>query len=155
MRALAAAETGVLVAALAHLAYGRIGGRSGHLVAGSVAVGSAAALGRLASGSGARHPALVLTDEALHDHASGASVGELPWSEATSVSMRRLPGSHVLQLQVRDEAALLSRLSPAARLVVRFNRRRLGAPVNVPAAACAIEPATLLEEIESRVRRRR
>ena len=153
LRALRWGSAGVAIAGVGHLAAGRIGGQAGHVVAGAAVVGAGAMLGWLASGAGTARLALVLAADALHDHASGASVGRLPWTEVTDVSVISLPGSQVVQLQVRDEAALVERLPAASRLIVRSNRRWLGAPVNLPVAACAIDASTLVAAIEQRVRR--
>ncbi|QWC85248.1 hypothetical protein KLP28_00135 [Nocardioidaceae bacterium] len=150
-RALAGLLGGVGAAAAGHLLWGRVGGRPGQVAAVLALTGTGAAVGRLSSAARRGEPALVLTSEALHDHASVAGVGELPWDEVTGVGVRRLPGSDIVQLQVADRDAVLRRRPWWSRAVVRWNERAIGAPVNIPVAACAVGPISLHEEITARV----
>ncbi len=114
---------------------------------------AAASLGRLASDAGWRRPALVLDDEGLHDHASGASVGLVPWGEVAGVSVLVLPGSDLVRLRLRHPDRVLEGLPPWTRAVVSVNRRLLGSPVNIPVAGCAVTTDELVEAVRSRMER--
>jgi hypothetical protein len=74
-------------------------------------------------------PGLVVDDTGFDDNSSAVAVGRVLWTDVTSVSERKVFGTSLLVVGVREPEACLARLGRLARLAATANRRRYGSPV--------------------------
>jgi hypothetical protein len=74
-------------------------------------------------------PGLVVDDTGFDDRSSTTAVGCVPWVDVRLVSRRRIAGTHLVVVVVRDPEAYSARLSRFAHVVAAANRRLVGSPV--------------------------
>jgi hypothetical protein len=94
-------------------------------------------------------PGLVVDDTGFDDNSSALAVGRVLWTDVTSVSERKVFGTTLLVVGVRDPEAYLARLGRFARLAATGNRRRYGSPViltSVGLSTSSVGLSTLLRE---------
>jgi hypothetical protein len=74
-------------------------------------------------------PGLVVDDTGFDDNSSAVAVGQVLWADVTTISERRVFGTLLLVVDVRDPEAYLARLGGLARLAATANGRWFGSPV--------------------------
>jgi hypothetical protein len=77
-------------------------------------------------------PALVLDRDGLHDRASALAAGLIRWPEISRAATFTYRGQRMLGIDVHDPAALLARVTPVKRYVMRTNVRLVGPLVSIP-----------------------
>jgi hypothetical protein len=84
-----------------------------------------------------RRPTVVMDRDGVTVRAYLGAPGRLSWADVTGARTYRIGRQRMLALNVADESALVTRMSPLSRFFARANRG-LGYPVvNVPQSAVA------------------
>ncbi|MCY4725583.1 hypothetical protein NYO98_04770 [Nocardioides sp. STR2] len=74
-------------------------------------------------------PGLVVDDMGFDDHSSASAVGRVSWADVLSVSERRISGTSLIIVEVREPGVCVARLGRLARVIAAVNRRTYGSPV--------------------------
>ncbi|RPD47704.1 hypothetical protein DNI29_09670 [Hymenobacter sediminis] len=90
-------------------------------------------------------PRLRITDEGILDRTLG--VGLIPWTDITDAYVRSINQENFVCLQVRDEQAYLSRLSPLKRKLAGANAALGFTPLSINLSGVDLNPEQLLEYI--------
>lgn len=92
-------------------------------------------------------PALTVDAFGIHDNASAAAVGFVPWQEIIDCGRLDFRGQPMLVVMVDDPDAVIARAKPLRRAVLRVNTKMMGTPVNVPGAGLPFSVDELTREI--------
>lgn len=90
-------------------------------------------------------PRLQLTDEGILDRTLG--VGLIPWTAITDAYVRSINQESFICLQLRDEQAYTSRLSPLKRRLAGANAALGFTPLSINLSGVDLNPEQLLEYI--------
>ncbi|MCA8949044.1 MAG: hypothetical protein KDE27_06045 [Planctomycetes bacterium] len=95
-----------------------------------------------------RSPVLEIDRDGLVDSASGVAVGRVAWGEIADLSIGGVGQQRFLGIHVHDRAALLSRVRPWRRVVIRLNAAFGFPPVNLPQSVLPLPIEELAEILE-------
>jgi hypothetical protein len=90
-------------------------------------------------------PRLQINDVGILDRTLG--VGLIPWTDITDAYVRSINQEYFICLQLRDEQAYLSRLSPLKRKLAGANETLGFTPISVNLSGVDLNPEQLLEYI--------
>ncbi|SNC59722.1 hypothetical protein SAMN06265337_0110 [Hymenobacter gelipurpurascens] len=90
-------------------------------------------------------PRLQITDEGILDRTLGA--GLILWTDITDAYVRSINHEYFICLQLRDEQAYLSRLSPLKRKLAGANEALGFTPLSINLSGVDLNPEQLLEYI--------
>lgn len=93
-------------------------------------------------------PTVIVDQTGIHDHASVACAGFIPWPEVRRYRRRLVGTQPMLAVTVTDPVALLARASPPRRLLMKANHRIVGTLVNLPQVALPIKIDELCKELD-------
>jgi hypothetical protein len=94
-------------------------------------------------------PSVIVDQSGIHDHASVACAGFIPWHEVRRYRTRLVGTQPMLAITVTDPGALLARVSPPRRLLMKANHRMVGTPVNIPQVGLPIKIDQLGRELDA------
>jgi hypothetical protein len=118
----------------------------GRPAVGAVVVGLFALSGVLTVRSAlSRAPALVVDHTGITDRTSALAAGFVPWSEVTGLSTWSHEGQTVVVVGVADPEAVLARVGPVARRLMRVNTGLC--PVTLATTALPLSAGQLVEEM--------
>jgi hypothetical protein len=93
-------------------------------------------------------PSVIVDRTGIHDHASVACAGFIPWHEVRRYRSRLVGAQPTLAITVTDPVALLARVSAPRRLLMKANQRIVGTPVNLPQVGLPIKIDELGKELD-------
>lgn len=108
-------------------------------------VAGAYALRRLAKPT----PSVIVDATGVTDNGSAAAAGFLPWHEIVAIRRGSYLGQAMLQIEVADPQAVISRARPWSRPAMRANNRMVGTPVNIPQNVLPMTADQLVGELEA------
>jgi hypothetical protein len=94
-------------------------------------------------------PSVIVDQTGIQDHASLACAGFIPWHDVRRYRRRLVGTQPMLAITVTDPAALLARVSPPRRLLMKANQRIVGTPVNIPQVGLPIKIDELGKELDA------
>lgn len=104
-------------------------------------------------------PALSIDSDGLTDHASGVSIGFIPWCDITGarivVRTFRRSRQVFLGVSLRNPNDYLAKCGPLTRFVLSANKRMSGYVVNIPQAALSVGLDVVMAHIEFYLQRER
>ena len=100
-------------------------------------------------------PAITINAQGITDHASGLSVGLIPWDQVGEVREYRVENQVFLGIFPKDLDALIKKQPRWKRSAIRANLKMGAAPVNIPQASLGMRVSDLVREIEQRLHTRR
>jgi hypothetical protein len=95
-------------------------------------------------------PAIVISAQGIHDHASGVGVGLVKWSEIREIRAMTFLNKDFLGIFVSDPEAVIRRQSFLRRSAVRSNLWLVGTPITIPRIGIPMNLEELQALIESR-----
>ena len=95
-------------------------------------------------------PAIIINADGIVDHASGVSIGLIPWDQIGEVREYRVQDQVFLSIMPKDLDALLETQPRWKRTAIRANLSMGAAPLHVPQAALGVRVSDLVREIEQR-----
>lgn len=141
----------LLVLGCAFLVVSAVTGAESSPVAGVIGIigiaffglGTLYALARLVQ----RTPVLIVDTTGIHEHASMAAAGTIPWENIAAVDVHSFGMQRMLMIAVRDTQEVVDRASGLSRLVIAANARMMATPVNIPAMMLPIRAREVESEI--------
>ena len=104
-----------------------------------------------------RKPAISIDNDGLTDHASGLSVGFIPWSDMTDarIFIRSFGSSRqkFLGVALRNPNDYLAKCGPLTRILLRANKGLNGYIVNIPQTALSVQLDVVVAHIQFYLRR--
>jgi hypothetical protein len=94
-------------------------------------------------------PSVIVDQAGIHDHASVACAGFIPWREVRRYRTGLVGTQPMLAITVSDPGALLARVSPPRRMLMKPNHRMVGTPVNIPQVGLPIKIDELGKELDA------
>jgi hypothetical protein len=95
-------------------------------------------------------PAITINAQGITDHASGLSVGLIPWAQIDEVREYRVENQVFLGIFPKDLDALIKQQPKWKRTAIRANLKIGAAPVNIPQSSLGMKISNLVREIELR-----
>jgi hypothetical protein len=95
-------------------------------------------------------PAVVISMQGIHDHASGVGVGLVKWSEIVEIRTMTFLNKEFLGIFVTDPEAVIQRQSFLRRKAVRSNHWLAGTPVTIPRIGLPMNLQKLQSLIDAR-----
>jgi hypothetical protein len=99
-------------------------------------------------------PAITINAQGITDHASGLSVGLIPWDQVGEVREYKVEDQVFLGIFPKDVDALIKKQPKWKRTAIRANLKMGAAPVNIPQASLGMKVSDLVREIEQRLHAR-
>ncbi|SHG68961.1 STM3941 family protein [Massilia sp. CF038] len=94
-------------------------------------------------------PMLVIDSTGVTDNASAVSAGFLHWHEISRVEIKHFLGNDFLCFHLVEPEAMLARMNPLKRVLMRINARCFGAAhVNLPMRSLEIAPGVLMANLQ-------
>ncbi|WP_442807474.1 STM3941 family protein [Trinickia soli] len=105
-----------------------------------------------------RKPAIIIDNDGLTDHASGVSLGFIPWSDIADarivVQSFRASRQKFIGVSVRNPNEYLAKCGPLTRVLLWANKGLSGYIVNIPQTTLSVGLEVVMAHIEFYLQRR-
>jgi hypothetical protein len=94
-------------------------------------------------------PTLIVNKEGILDSSSINAIGKLDWYEIKNIVIRNGVNMNFLCFDLMNEDAVLQRVNPVKKILIKSNKKRLGTVCAIPEISLNQSLESVLEEINS------